>query len=147
MEFASNALVVKVSVSDIPKSLAFYSSVLGFRLDDRYNIDMDGNWGSNSYVQLNFESEGKVLWAIGLFKDIAQPYAPVPQTGTVPSFMVTDIQATLAYLKSNQVVIDQVDGQEIISSTSDSGYTDLCVFFRDPDGNSWVVRQNVAQGF
>jgi catechol 2,3-dioxygenase-like lactoylglutathione lyase family enzyme len=45
---------VKLSASDIPVSLKFYTEIMGFTVDDRYTINSGGGtWGTFSYVQLN----------------------------------------------------------------------------------------------
>ncbi len=152
MEFKSSALVIKLSVSDVVKSIHFYETILGFTVDPRYTInaktntgvDADGNYGLYSYVQMN-QAEGGNTAIIGLFKDIGEPYQPLPQTGTVPSFIVDDIEATLQSFQSQKVVIDSIDGVIINVNTSDAGYTDLFFFFRDPDNNSLVIRQNLEK--
>jgi catechol 2,3-dioxygenase-like lactoylglutathione lyase family enzyme len=144
-DFTSNELVVKISVSNMLQSAAFYSRILGFKLDERYTINAGGNYGNTSYMQMNFESNGRLLFVLGLYKDINTPYHPLPQTGTVPSFIVENIENTLRYLQSNQVVIDGTPGHYIITNRSDIGYEDKFFFFRDPDNNSLVMRQNINQ--
>jgi hypothetical protein len=96
-------------------------------------------------MQLNFQRHGKTVYALGLYKDIEKPYHPRPETGTVPSFIVNDIIATLKYFEAEKVVIDSIDGKIIISNTSDEGYVDHFFFFRDPDYNSLVIRQNFGR--
>lgn len=46
-------------------------------------------------------------------------------------------------LQAHHVSIDSFDGQFILSNTSDMGLKDRFFFFRDPDNNSFVVRQNM----
>ena len=152
MEFKSSALVIKLSVSDVVKSIHFYETILGFTVDPRYTInsktntgvDSHGNFGLYSYVQM-YQTEGGNTAIIGLFKDIGEPYQPLPQTGTVPSFIVDDIEATLQSFQSQRVVIDSIKGVIINKNTSDDGYTDHFFFFRDPDNNSLVIRQNLEK--
>jgi catechol 2,3-dioxygenase-like lactoylglutathione lyase family enzyme len=141
MKFSPKALVIKLSVSDMLMTKSFYENILGFKEDARYTINTGGNFGAESYVQLELN---KTL-ILGLYKDISTPFEPIPQTGTIPSFIVDDIEGTLACFLSKNVVIDKIDGQYIISNTSDSGYTDHFFFFRDPDNNSLVVRQNLKK--
>lgn len=143
MQFQSGELVVKISTGDVVRSLQFYTDLLGFELDDRYTLNVNGTFADNSYVQLNYVEHGKTKYAIGLFKDIGAPFDPMPQNGTVPSFIVEDINATLLAFQQAQVKIDEIDGQIIIANTSDKGYTDHFFFFRDPDNNSLVIRQNI----
>ena len=105
MKFESTELVVKISVSNMVRSMEFYTNLLGFRPDSKYTINMNKNYGSGSYMQLNFEMQGKTAYALGLYKDIDKPYEPLPQTGTVPSFIVNDIQATLKYFEAKINII------------------------------------------
>lgn len=125
------------------KSKVFYETILGFEVDDRYTINTGGNFGAESYIQMNLKSGSGQVLIIGLYQDIQAPYNPMPQTGTVPSFIVDDIEETLKTFLDKNVVIDKIDGQYIISNTSNSGYTDHFFFFRDPDNNSLVIRQNL----
>lgn len=144
MKFSSTGIVIKLSSSDILVSKAFYINILGFQADDRYTINAGGNYGPTSYLQLNAVQNDQAVYAIGLYKDIDQPFSPPPENGTVPSFLVSDLEATLAYLQGYNVTIDKIDGQIILSNTSDEGYTDHFFFFRDPDNNSLVARQNIT---
>ncbi len=145
MTFHSSELVVKISTSNMMRSFDFYTKILSFKPDPKWTLNHGGNFGNTSYMQLNFEIEGKKAFALGLYKDINAPYHPKPQTGTVPSFIVSDIKATLHYLQSQHVVIDNngTPGHYIIKNVSDSGHEDQFFFFRDPDNNSLVIRQNM----
>lgn len=145
MKFSSKAVVIKLSVSDILKSQKFYEEILGFKVDDRYTINSGGNYGMESFIQLYFDSKDDKGFILGLYKDIDAPFYPLPETGTVPSFIVDDIQETLDYFKTRNVVIDETDGEIIISNTSDKGFTDRFFFFRDPDHNSLVIRENISK--
>ena len=132
--------VVKLSASDIPVSLQFYTEIMGFRLDERYTINSKGTWELFSYVQLEMPGLPDSI-AIGLFKDIDKPFpAGDPSTvpGTAPTFMVTDIESV-----RNSLIGQKVNVGEIISNTSDAGYTDHFAFFQDPDNNTLVIRQNI----
>ena len=143
MNWEIKELVVKISVSDIAVAQDFYTKVLGFQVDERWTLNKGGHFGEYSYLQLNCKSHGRLLFALGLFKDIDQPFNPLPQTGSVPSLIVADLDATLAYLQSQHVVIDKVGGKIIQTDISDAGYEDRYFFFRDPDNNSLVIRQNM----
>jgi catechol 2,3-dioxygenase-like lactoylglutathione lyase family enzyme len=145
MQFQSSELVVKISTSNVLRSVLFYTDVLGLELDDRYTLNVSGTFEDNSYVQLNYVEQDVTKYAIGLFKDISAPFDPMPENGTVPSFIVEDIEATLRAFQEAYVTIDTTDGQIIISNTSDKGYTDHFFFFRDPDNNSLVIRQNMKR--
>jgi catechol 2,3-dioxygenase-like lactoylglutathione lyase family enzyme len=132
--------VVKLSASDIQVSVKFYMEIMGFTVDDRYTLNTGGAWGTFSYVQLNMPGLADNI-AVGLFKDIDKPFpAGDPSTvpGTAPTFMVTDIESV-----RNSLMEQKVNVGEIISNTSDAGYTDHFAFFRDPDNNTLVIRQNM----
>lgn len=143
MKFKSKGIVVKLSVSDILKSKKFYEKILGFAIDDKYTLNSGGNYGTDSFIQLYLGSKDRSICTLGLYKDIDAPFYPLPQTGTTPTFIVDDIEATLDYFRSEKVVIDEIDGEVIISNTSDKGYIDHFFFFRDPDNNSLVIRQDM----
>lgn len=145
MKFKSKAVVIKLSVSDMLKSKKFYEEILGFKVDDRYTLNSDGNYGMESFIQLYLDSNDENGFMLGLYKDIDAPFYPLPETGTVPSFIVDDIQATLDYFITQKVVIDQTEGVIITSNTSDKGYVDQFFFFRDPDNNSLVIRKNILK--
>jgi catechol 2,3-dioxygenase-like lactoylglutathione lyase family enzyme len=145
MKFKSKTVVIKLSVSDILKSKKFYEEILGFKIDDKYTLNSDGNFGTESFMQLDSDSIDENGFMLGLYKDIDTPFYPLPETGTVPTFIVDDIQTTLDYFKTQNVVIDVIDGTEIISNISNKGYVDQFFFFRDPDNNSLVIRENILK--
>lgn len=142
MGFKSNEIVTKVSVSNMGISLKFYTTIFDFEIDDNYTINVGKNFGQNSYVQLFMPLKPSGAIVLGLFKDLDRPINPKPEIGTVPSFIVADIEVTLAYLKTKKVKIDN-DLDPIITNTSDKGYEDKFFFFRDPDNNSLVIRENM----
>lgn len=132
--------VVKLSSSDILASRRFYTKILGFVVDERYTINVGGCYLNESYIQLNLPDLDNNI-AIGLYKDI---YAPMPKQdpsaipGTAPTFLVADIKSEREALIKKGVSVE-----EIISNTSDEGYTDEFAFFQDPDNNTLVIRQNI----
>lgn len=135
-------LVVKLSASDVERSADFYRRIFGVLLDSKYTITAEKQPGQVPWVQLNAMRDGRRQFAIGLYEDISGPFVPTPQVGTVPSFIVPDIHATLTAFRHAGVTLD--DNGKIYSNTSDAGYTDEFFFFRDPDNNSLVIRQNVG---
>jgi catechol 2,3-dioxygenase-like lactoylglutathione lyase family enzyme len=143
MDIKAHQFVVKVSVSDMRASRAFYEDILGFHEEPAYTIDSGGNFGPESYMQLRSAAE-KNIFSIGLYKDIDAPFTPLPQTGSVPSFLVGDLNGALAALKAAGVTIDNADAP-VITNVSDEGYMDKFFFFRDPDNNSLVMRQNFGR--
>ena len=135
-----SGLVVKLSSSDIVKSKDFYVENLGCRIDPRYTLNSDGNFGTNSYLQLIPPGLSSSI-AIGLYKDIDAPFPkgdPETTPGTAPTFIVGDIEATRRDLIEKGVTVG-----EIIPNKSDEGYIDHFAFFQDPDNNTLVLRQNV----
>lgn len=152
MKFTAQQLVTKISVSDVLAAKAFYEDILGFQVDDRYTLNVGGTYQTESYMQLNAPSSSGGAFTLGLFKDIDQPFVAMPQTGTVPSFVVDDIRATLQHLLAHAVGVvvsdpnAQGDDRYIVKNTSDEGYVDLFFFFHDRDNNAFVMRQNLGKG-
>ena len=145
MEFESNKLLVKISVSNMLQSKLFYERILGFKIDDKYTINVGKTFAKSSYMQLNLShAKGRTI-TIGLYKDIDAPFKPIPLIGTAPTFIVEDIKSTLRHFQDLQVFIDKKEGEIIVSSSSDEGYSDLSFFFRDPDNNSLVIRQYIPK--
>lgn len=129
---------------------SFYENILGFKIDDRYTINKNGNYDTGSYMQLYTSFNGLGDVALGLYKDIDKPYTTMPENGTVPSFIVDDIHSTLCYFQEQKVKIAPVDQDNgsnsyIIENISDEGYVDLFFFFCDLDNNSFVIRQNLSK--
>jgi hypothetical protein len=148
VKFCASQLVTKISVSDMITSKSFYENILSFVLDDRYTINSGSNYGRGSYMQFNCNVSSGMLISLGLYKDIDEPFAMPPQTGTVPSFIVDDVYATLhLFLADDLVVLAMGDGEGddkyVVKNTSDQGYMDLFFFFCDPDKNVLVIRQNL----
>lgn len=131
--------VVKLSASDIQASARFYTEIMGFTVDPRYTLNT-GNFGEFSYVQLTMPGLSDSI-AIGLFKDIDKPFPagdPSARPGTAPTFMVKDIESV-----RNDLIGKGIKVGDIISNTSNNGYTDHFAFFQDPDNNTLVIRQNM----
>lgn len=142
MNFSTTGLIVKISSSDLARSQVFYERILGFQLDPRYSIT-NPQANDHPYLQLNLIDGMGATICIGLYEDISKPYDPMPESGTVPSFLVEDIDSTLTYFLNNNVVIDKVGEDYIITNESNQGFIDKFFFFRDPDNNSLVIRQNM----
>ncbi|TAE80187.1 MAG: hypothetical protein EAY81_10665 [Bacteroidetes bacterium] len=150
MKFTATQLVTKISVSDMLLSKSFYERMLGFKLDERYTINSGGDYQKDSYMQLNAPSSNGGAFTLGLYKDIDKPFDAMPQTGTVPSFIVDDVHATLHHFLQQKIAVIAAgngsgDNQYIIKNESDEGYVDLFFFFCDPDNNSLVIRQNLPK--
>jgi catechol 2,3-dioxygenase-like lactoylglutathione lyase family enzyme len=144
MRFISSEVVVKVSVSDVPKSIEFFERILGFEVNEKYTLNNGGSFGVNSYVQMSLVGNQISGFALGLFNDIISPFDPIPNVGTVPSFIVKDVERTLKEFLSEDVVVDKIGDKYILSNSSDEGYVDHFFFFRDPDNNSFVIRQDMG---
>lgn len=154
MTFVAQQLVTKISVSDMLVSKSFYENILGFQVDERFTINAvkkKKHYQKGSYMQLNAPSTTGGAFTLGLFKDMKKHFKKMPKNGTVPSFIVEDIHATLhQFIEQNvavQVAIENATGDQryIIENKSDEGYVDLFFFFCDPDNNSFVIRQNLGQ--
>jgi catechol 2,3-dioxygenase-like lactoylglutathione lyase family enzyme len=143
MKFTIKSFVVKISVSNMKSSLQFYTEILHCTIQNEYTINSGKKFGPMSYVQLSLPGLDSGVISIGLYKDIDSPLSPLPQVGSVPSFLVKDIEKTLQYFQNKKVVIDKIDDQIIITNKSDKGQIDKFFFFRDPDNNSLVIRQNM----
>ncbi|SIO16176.1 VOC family protein [Algoriphagus halophilus] len=142
MIFSSSLLVTKISSSNLNRSKEFYERVLGFKLDPKYSITHPTGTDL-PYLQMNLTGPNGSKIVFGLYQDIPSPFSPKPTNGTVPSFLVDDIESTLAFFQENQVSIDKAGDSYILTNKSDEGYIDQFFFFRDPDNNSLVIRQNI----
>jgi catechol 2,3-dioxygenase-like lactoylglutathione lyase family enzyme len=148
VEFFASQLVTKISVSDMITSKNFYENILSLTLDDRYTINSGDSYGPGSYMQFNYNVSSGMQLSLGLYKDIDEPFPVPPQTGTVPSFIVDDVYATLHLFLANDLIVlamgdGKGDDRYVVKNTSDQGYTDLFFFFCDPDNNVLVIRQNL----
>ncbi len=136
--FRTIGSITKISCHDVGVS-KFYTDILGLVIDGRYTI-AGGKPGDTPYVQMIIPGLDNNI-AIGLFQDIDKPFPPVDfdhlPPGTVPTFVVPDIDAARAYLVSCGVRVSPV-----IDEKSDKGYTDRIAFFTDPENNVLVIRQN-----
>ena len=115
--------VVKVDVTDIDRSIAWYEDKLGFKVDERYSA---GTWR-----QLTLD--GLPNTALGLMLN--------PQGaglgGKKVTFVVEDIEVLRNDLLGAGVEVDEIETL---------GEWVKIVFFRDPDGNVFGIRQNIEVG-
>ena len=115
-------LTLSISVSDLDDAIAWYESVLGFKLI--YKLD-DMGW-----CELSTGVE-RVSVGLGVREDV-QP------GGATPTFGVTDIEEARASLETNGVKLDG-DIMEIPEMVK------LQTFY-DPDGNSLMLYQDLSGG-
>lgn len=112
-------LVIKMDVSDLDRSVAWYREKLHLELDERYNAD--------TWRQLNIPEVPNT--AIGLHLN---PDSTGPREKKA-TFVVNDIAAA-----RNELLKNSVEVEEIIQL----GEWVQLVFFKDPDGNILGLRQN-----
>lgn len=130
-------MVIKLSSSNIPASAEFYTKVLGCVIDKRYTL-CKGNFGPESYMQLDLPGLSKNI-AIGLYRDIDYPL-PVLNFGTALTFVVADLKELIKKLTAKGVKVG-----DVITNTSDDGYTDIFASFCDPDNNVLYIRENLEK--
>ncbi|HEV3168414.1 MAG TPA: VOC family protein [Isosphaeraceae bacterium] len=116
--------VVPVPVSDVDRAKAFYSEKVGFQLDHDYQMP------ERRVVQLTPRGSAcSIVIGTGMFKTL-------PGSVQGLHLVVSDIHAARAELVERGVEVSEVH---------DFGGGVSSVFFKDPDGNSWVV-QHIAPG-
>ena len=115
-------LVISVNVSDLDKAIEWYEQALGLEL--HYKLDQYG-WCEMSTATKHV--------TIGLGQTEV-----LKQGGTTPTFGVEDIDVARKHLESLDVKFDG-DTYEI------EGMVKLCTFY-DPDGNSYMLAQNLQRG-
>jgi CreA protein len=113
-------LVISVNVSDLSRSLEWYREMLGFELI--YKLDEFG-WGEVSSP------------IAGVSLGLGQVEEP-KVSGNTPTWGVTDIEAARGYLEGKGV---RFDGE-----TQDVGGMVLLATFFDPDGNPYMLAQNLT---
>ena len=113
-------LVISVNVSDFDAAVEWYREALGFEIV--YRLDQYG-WG-----------EVRTPWG-GVTIGLGQS-EELKHGGTVPTFSVKDIAAARAHLESLGTRFDG-DTYEI------DGMVKLATFY-DPDGNAWMLAQQLA---
>lgn len=112
-------LVIKIDVSDLDRSVKWYSEKLHFQLDDRYSTS---TWRQLKIPEVDHTAIGLQLNSSG-----------VGSGREATTFVVADIVAARDGLILNNVEVNPV--------TSPGGGVKLA-FFCDPDGNNLGLRQN-----
>ena len=112
--------LIAVPVSDVDKSIAFYTNQVGFNLDHDFTVTDDLR-----FVQLTPPGSGcSIAIGIGVI-------ATEPGSAKGLQLVVADIEAAHAHLAGNGVEVSDVQ---------DFPWGRF-VFFADLDGNGWSVQQ------
>lgn len=111
-------MVVRITVSDMDASLAFYVDRLGLKK----TAEIYPEWAK-------LEIPGNPVTYLGLKLVIP----PEGSGGEVTTFVVPDIRATIAQLRERGIVVE--DPRHLAGGV-------LLAFFEDPDKNRLAVRQN-----
>lgn len=111
-------LVIRITVSDMEKSVAFYTDKLGLiKTKEAYpewtKLDIPGNPTTKLGLKLVIPPEGS--------------------GGEVTTFVVPDIRATIKQLRARGITVE--DPRNLAGGV-------LLAFFEDPDKNRLAVRQN-----
>ena len=115
-------MVISVNVSNFDASVEWYAKALGFELE--YRMDEYG-WG-----EVRTPLQGITI-GLGQTEELKHG-------GTVPTFTVKDIAAARQHLESCGARFDG-DTYEV------GGMVKLATFY-DPDGNAWMLAQQIPQG-
>lgn len=115
--------IVKVDVTDLNRSLAWYQDKLGFKVDERYSA---GSWR-----QLTLEDLPNTALGLYLNPDGAG------LGGKRATFVVRDIEEVRNRLLRAGVEVDEI---------AMLGDWVKLAFLRDPDGNIFGIRENIVGG-
>ena len=117
--------VVHVPVSDVDRAKAFYTEQIGFNADHDHQVNEELR-----FVQLTPPGSACSI-AIGTGLTQMEP-------GSIEGLMmvVTDVQAARDELMQRGTEVSEIDVQAWGSF----------VYFRDPDGNLWVLQQLPDRG-
>ena len=117
-----SGLTLSLSVSDLERSKRFYCDVLGFVFS--YQVD--------EYGWAEFHTPtGDVVLGLSKVEEVK------PSSGLVPTFNVSDIEATRAKLEAQHVKFDG-------PTQTLPGLVKLATFF-DPDGHPFMLAQSLGQ--
>ena len=125
--------VVTLPVSDLDRARDFYADKLGF------NVDIDDTVNDFRFLQLTPIGSGCSI-------HLRQARSDYPAGSAWDLFLVVpDVRAAHEYLVGRGVNVGEVQvfdaGAYRRAEEGDSLDLVGCVFFRDPDGNSWCVQQ------
>jgi CreA protein len=117
-----NGLTLSLSVSDLERSKRFYSEVLGFIFS--YEVAEIAWAGFRTPT-------GDVMLGLSQVEEVK------PNNGLVPTFNVTDVDATRAKLEAQHVSFDG-------PTQTLAGIVKLATFF-DPDGHPFRLSQSLGR--
>lgn len=128
MTLADSNVVATIPVTDLDKATEFYRDTLGLNV-----VDQNPN-------AVRFQAGATQL---STFK---RP--PVERGHTMAHFEVTDIEATVADLKSRGVRFEEYDSGPIATTNSIANYAPGIrgAWFKDPDGNVLGLREGPQFG-
>jgi CreA protein len=118
-----NGLTLSLSVRDLERSKRFYGDVLGFIFS--YEVAEIGWAGFHTPTR-------DVMVGLSQVEEVK------PNSGLVPTFNVSDVDATRAKLEAQQVSFDG-------PTQTLAGVVKLATFF-DPDGHPFRLSQSLSKG-
>lgn len=122
-QLSEYGFVVKIDVTDLDRSIAWYRDKLGFQLDERYNA---GPWRQMTLDDIPNTALGLLVNPDG-----------AGLGGKKVTFVVEDIEEVRNRLLRAGVEVDEIESL---------GDWVKLAFLRDPDGNVFGIRQNLEMG-
>ena len=116
--------LISIPVSDVDRSIAFYTEQLGFHLDHDHHVSDELR-----FVQITPPGSGcSISFGVGI---------STKEPGSVEGLqvVVADVEAARAQLVGNGVDATEVQDYP----------WGRFVFFQDPDGNGWALQQMVPR--
>jgi len=116
--------LISIPVSDVDRSIAFYTEQLGFHLDHDHHVSDELR-----FVQITPPGSGcSISFGVGI---------STKEPGSVEGLqvVVADVEAARAQLVGNGVDASEVQDYP----------WGRFVFFQDPDGNGWALQQMVPR--
>ena len=116
--------LISIPVSDVDRSIAFYTEQVGFHLDHDHHISEELR-----FVQITPPGSGcSIAFGVGI---------TTKEPGSVEGLqvVVSDVEAARTQLVGNGVEASAVEDYP----------WGRFVFFQDPDGNRWALQEMVAR--